>query len=309
MTKYLPEGILYSSPENKLILSQEKYIEEAYYKGTVIEARAVSCNSNHDLWVDLGCMSGLIPRLETAYGIEDGSVRDIAIISKVNKPVCFKITGFDTMPDGKKIALLSRKAVWQDCMENYLSALVPGDVVTVKITCLESFGAFVDIGCGISSLIPIDSISVSRLSHPSDRFKVGDVIKAVVKTISPDNKICLSHKELLGSWEQNAENFSPGETVSGIIRSIESYGIFVELAPNLAGLAEYKPGLSVGMQASVYIKSIIPQKMKIKLIIVDAFDAKYQPAPPVYYTNLEHIDSFEYAPSQSGRSIRTDFLQ
>ena len=65
------------------------------------------------------------------------------------------------------------------------------------------------------------------------------------------------------------------------MRSEEHYGAFVELTPNLAGLAESRDGVEAGQQASVYIKSIIPEKMKIKLILVDAFAAEYPPAPPL----------------------------
>ena len=73
-------------------------------------------------------------------------------------------------------------------------------------------------------------------------------------------RVSLSHKELLGTWEENAALFSSGETVSGIVRSVEHYGVFVELAPNLAGLAEPKDGVKVGQQASVYIKNLIPDE-------------------------------------------------
>ena len=76
--------------------------------------------------------------------------------------------------------------------------------------------------------------------------------------------------------------FSAGETVAGIVRSVEPYGIFVELTPNLAGLAEVKEGVIPGQQASVYIKSILPARMKIKLIIIDTFDYQYRPEPPRY---------------------------
>lgn len=101
-------------------------------------------------------------------------------------------------------------------------------------------------------------------------------IRAVIKSIE-NGRISLSHKELLGTWEENANSFCAGETVAGIVRSVENYGAFVELAPNLAGLAESKDGVKAGQQASVYIKSIIPEKMKIKIIIIDTFDYKYNP--------------------------------
>ena len=92
-------------------------------------------------------------------------------------------------------------------------------MIDAKITHLESFGAFCDIGCGNVALLPIDAISVSRISHPKDRFKVGDDIKAVIKSVADDGKITLSHKELLGTWEENAAAYRQGETVSGIVRN------------------------------------------------------------------------------------------
>lgn len=64
--------------------------------------------------------------------------------------------------------------------------------------------------------------------------------------MDPAGRVSLSHKELLGTWEENAALFSPGETVSATVRSVESYGIFVELTPNLAGLAEPKAGVRAG---------------------------------------------------------------
>ncbi len=93
----------------------------------------------------------------------------------------------------------------------------------------------------------------------------------------------------------------------GIVRSIEDYGIFIELAPNLAGLAELKSGIKVGDCACVYIKAIIPEKMKIKLIIIDTFDYKYNPQKPDYYTNADHISRFLYSPENCSKTVETVF--
>ena len=191
-------------------------------------------------------------------------------------------------------------------MKNYISHLVCGDVIDARITHLENFGAFADIGCGIVALMPIDTISVSRIEHPRERFTVGMDIRAVIKSIE-NGRISLSHKELLGTWEENANSFCAGETVAGIVRSVENYGAFVELAPNLAGLAESKDGVKAGQQASVYIKSIIPEKMKIKIIIIDTFDYKYNPQKPKYYCNDNHIDRFLYSPEGCSKIVETVF--
>jgi len=307
MTEYKPEGTLISSASNISALKSYASLQEAFVQGRILEARVSSCDTEHNLIVDLGCISGIIPRCEAAIGVDGAEIRDIAIISRVNKPTCFKIIGFSEKDDGTPYAILSRKQVQQECKLNFVDKLVCGDIIPVSITRLEPFGCFVDIACGIISMIPIDYISVSRISHPSDRFINGQKIYAIVKSIEENGKITLSHKELLGSWQQNAEQFNIGETVSGIIRSIEDYGIFVELTPNLAGLAEPKENVKIGQQASVYIKNIIPEKMKIKLNVIDSFDAEYVVKEPKYYFEGTHIEKFTYSPSVSGKLIETYF--
>ena len=180
MTEYLPEGYLIDTPKNKFALSSAENLEAAMKNQTILEAKVILCTAKHDLIVNLGCMRGIIPRAEGAVGIETGETRDIAIISRVNKPVCFKITGFEEDRNKRKIAVCSRKTVQEECLCRYLEKLVPGDIIPAVVTHMENFGCFADIGCGISSLLPIDSISVSRISHPADRFKNGQNIYAVV---------------------------------------------------------------------------------------------------------------------------------
>ncbi|MCI7085787.1 MAG: S1 RNA-binding domain-containing protein [bacterium] len=306
MTEYLPEGGLTARRRNAEFFSSEFLLHEAFSKGEILEAKAKICDSSHNLIVDLGVMRGIIPREEGALGIKEGLVRDIAIISRVNRPVCFIITGFEKDKNGKTVAVLSREKAQRRCMEEYVSTLKTGDIVDARVTHLENFGAFADIGCGIVALMPIDAISVSRIEHPRERLAPGMNIKAVIKSIE-NGRISLSHKELLGTWQENAEKFTVGETVSGIIRSVESYGAFVELTPNLAGLAESKEGVKAGQQASVYIKSIIPEKMKIKLIIIDTFDYNYNPLKPEYYIESGHIDRFVYSPENCEKLIETKF--
>lgn len=307
MTGYKPEGWLLNTYENVNFIRNLSGLQEAFAQGKILEARATVCTADHDLLVDFGFCRGIIPRSEGALGITEGSTRDIAIISKVNKPVCFKILSLDTDSTGAITPVLSRRLAQQRCMEEYVSLLSPGDVIDARVTHLETFGCFVDIGCGIPSLIPIDCISISRIAHPRDRFSPGQYIKAVVQSTEASGRITLSHKELLGTWEENAALFSPGETVAGIVRSVEDYGIFVELTPNLAGLAELKPGVAPGQQASVYIKSLIPEKMKVKLIIVDAFDARYRVEEPHYFISSGHLSHWEYSPAVAPKRIFSTF--
>lgn len=306
MTKYYPEGVLINTIENKNALKSVHSLQEALTQGKILEARAVMCDNDHNLVVDLPCMKGIIHRLEGAIGISDGTTRDIALIAKVNKPVCFKVIEISKDDNDQPIAILSRRAVQEECMNEYILHLTPGDVIPARVTHLEQFGCFVDVACGIPSLIPIDAISISRISHPSDRFSTGQDIKVIIKCVE-NNRIWLSHKELLGTWEQNSAQFKCGETVAGIVRSVEDYGVFVELAPNLAGLAEIRENVYVGQHASVYIKAIIPEKMKVKLIIVDVFDAGYPNKELHYFTDETRLEHWRYSTQSADKVIESYF--
>lgn len=307
MKKYYPEGVIYDTKQNKRYISSMPNLRESFFEGRILEAKATLCDGEHNLHVDLGGIEGIIPRNECAVGIAEGTTRDIAIVSRVNKPVSFKITDFLDDEFGIRTAILSRKAVQEECIENYISSLSPGDIISARVTHNESFGSFCDIGCGISALLPIDSISVSRIPHPETRFAVNTLIKAIVKSIDENGRVTLSLKELLGTWEENAERFSAGQTVGGIVRSVEKYGVFIELAPNLAGLAEYSEDVRAGDAASVYIKSVNPAKMKIKLAIVDTFPPENNQATLKYFYDGEHISHWRYSPEISEKVIETVF--
>lgn len=309
--KYLPEGMLMGKYENSEYLSSVQGLERAMVQGRILESTAVLCDNALTLTVDLGNgIKGVMHREEVAYSPTGEPIKDIAIISRVGKPVCFKILSIGSDERGMPFAVVSRRLAQIECVNNYLSCLVSGDIIKARITHLEHFGAFVDIGCGIPSLLSIDCISVSRISHPRDRFYVGMQIKTVVKSIDREQmRIYVTHKELLGTWEENAAAFKMGQTVMGVVRSVEQYGIFIELAPNLAGLAEYREGVTVGQSVAIYIKNIIPERMKIKLVIIDACKAEQSKSKMEYYVSpeSEHIDYWRYSPLGTPKIIESHF--
>lgn len=136
---------------------------------------------------------------------------------------------------------------------------------------IKPYGVFVEIGGGVVGLIHIQDISVSRMKNPSERFFIGQKIKTMIKSIDNENsRIILSYKELLGNWEDNIKDYKEKMVVKGIVKECDKYknGIFIELKPNLVGLAEYKDGYEYGQEVNVYVRKIIKDKKKIKLLIV-----------------------------------------
>lgn len=290
---YLPEGRLLQQEENLRWVSGIDALAEAMQRRTIIEAVAQRCDSEKNLHIRLGNFQGVIPRNETALGLSEGTVREIAVISRVGKPVSFRVVGLQAN-DGTLTPILSRRAAQLDA-RNAICALPVGSVIPATVTHMERFGAFVDIGCGLTSMIPIDRISVSRIAHPKYRFSAGQEIFGVYRGVDPvTGHILLSHRELLGTWRENAAQFSAGETVTGIVRGIQDYGIFVELAPNLTGLAEQCEGVKENQRVSVYIKSIQPERKKIKLMIIGALEEDTQLLPFQYQTTQGNCAEWDY---------------
>ncbi len=292
-------------------------LEKAMAEGTILEGIATVCDHDLNLHVSVGTFLGVIPRAEVAYQPDGEPIKDIAIISRVGKPICFCVLGVmrDALP-GEPQLLLSRRVAQRECYRSYVDTLEPGDIIPSRVTHLESFGAFVDVGCGIVSLLSVDCISVSRIRHPSDRLYTGMHLRTIVKTVDRNLKrIYVSMRELLGTWEENAAHFSAGQTVTGIIRSVEPYGVFVELAPNLAGLTELRDEFRanahrcIGHSAAVYIKSICPERMKIKLVLIDTYP-DVRALPELSYAiprECTHMDRWVYSPRCSPRCIETVF--
>ena len=224
----------------------------------ILQSTALAFDTQRQLRFELGGCRAVMPFGQCADGADTGSVRDIAVLTRVGRPTCFVIEGIDTDENGQTVYRLSRAEAQRMCKAEYLDQLQPGDILPCIVTHIEPFGAFCDVGCGISALLPIDCMSVS-------------------------------------------------ETVVGIVRSVEEYGTFIEIAPNLAGLAESCPDLRPGQAVSVYIKNILPEKMKIKLVIVNHALSQSHRFELRYFITEGHLDHWLYSTPESHKRIETDF--
>ena len=289
--EYLPEGAGPLFPENQPL----SVLRQAMEDQTVLEGLAIRCDARRDLTIRFGGYEGTIPRLDAIHPAISGAERDIAVLSRVGKPTCFTITGMEIDGGGKARFTLSRRAAQGQAITYLLEHSAPGSVLPARVTHLESFGAFVDLGCGVTSLIPLENLSVSRVSHPSDRFQVGqDILAAVTDIDSTACRFYLTHKELLGTWLENAAGFAPGEAVPGIVRGVKEYGIFIELTPNLSGLAEWRGDVLPGDAVSVYIKSIRPDTRKIKLQIIQNLGPVQEPGELRYFITDGTVNNWVY---------------
>ena len=281
-------------------------IEKAYRNKDILCARALIYEKGTGLHFNLGGYRAVMPADEVIYTPDGSPAKEAGIVTRLNKKVCFIVTAIEYGKEQTTI-YISRREVQKKAYNEYIKKLIPGDIIPCNVTHVDSFGVFCDVGYGISALLPIDFISVSRISSPRDRFENGQDIYGCIKSIDSGGRIVLTHRELLGTWLENAKMFKAGTTACGIVRSIETYGIFIELSPNLAGLAEVCEGMETGDVVNVYIKSIIPDKMKVKLVIMNTVHNRNIKKEIMYFTTEGHIDRWVYSTENGPKLIYTEF--
>ncbi len=262
--KFIPEGW---HRENKIINGD--MLKKAIETQEILEAKVVGCDENYNLRLQFdNNINGIIKRedIELING-NNKELKENVSTSKINRYVQFKVKGIDESNN----YLLSRKDVEKEAIDWMKDEVTEGTVLKGIVKSIQPYGAFVEIGGGVVGLLHIEDMSVARIKTPRERVKIGQKINVMVKSMDRDNeKIILTYKELLGSWEDNVKDLQEGTIVEGKARETEKSknGIFIELKPNLVGLAEYKDGIEYGQKVNVYVKKIIPEKKKIKLIIV-----------------------------------------
>lgn len=263
--KFEPEGW-----NNEIIQLETKEIEKYIETKETLQGIVKQCDDEYNLYVNMGNgITGIMPRSEVeAINIdENGLPKTNLCTGKVHKFVQFKIKEIND----NNTAILSRKEVQQEALDWVKNGLEVGQKVTGIVKNIKPYGVFIEIGGGVVGLAHIEDLSIARIKTPYERLKIGQKIDVVVKSINREQgKVILSYKEMLGTWEENAKKFTEGTKVRGIVRETEKNknGIFIELLPNLVGMAEYEEGFEYGQGVDVYIKKIDKEKKKVKLQIV-----------------------------------------
>lgn len=214
-------------------------------------------------------IKAIIPRDESSSVVgDDGLVEEKHIINKKGKilHVCIK----EIITNNDDIELVVSKKILELKVRKWMYMhLKPGMRLKGVVVSTNEYAAFVDVGGGVTGILKLENISDILLQKTSDILHVGQRIEVIVKKFDRDTgRIELTYKEILGSFEKNISKFKEGDIVDGIVRNRIKSGIFVEIAPNVVGLAEHVNGIEYGQKVLVSIKRIITEKKKVKLIII-----------------------------------------
>ena len=144
----------------------------------------------------------------------------------------------DIKPESRRISLGMKQVVpnpWDVISEKYPI----GTTIEGKIKNITDFGLFIGIDEGIDGLVHISDISwTKRIKHPSELYKKGDVVQAIVLDIEKENeRFSLGIKQLEEDpWKTVPEKYKVGKEITGTITNLTDFGIFVELEEGIEGL-------------------------------------------------------------------------
>jgi small subunit ribosomal protein S1 len=206
----------------------EKYPVDSKIKGRVVSL------TDYGAFVELEeGIEGLIHVSEMSW---TRKIRHPSKVVSVNDEVDAVV--LDIKPDARRISLGMKQAVpnpWDVISDKY----PVGTTIEGKIKNITDFGLFIGIDEGIDGLVHISDISwTKRIKHPSEAFKKGDLVQAIVLEIDKDNeRFSLGIKQLnQDPWETVAERYEVTKEITGTVTNVTDFGVFVELEEGIEGL-------------------------------------------------------------------------
>jgi small subunit ribosomal protein S1 len=232
---YLQDNVVVS---HKILIEKDLEEQKAVIinnleKGQVLEG-IVKNMTNFGVFIDLGGVDGLLHITDISWGRVNHPEEVLKLDDKINVVV------LDFDEDKKRISL-GMKQLTSHPWDALTAEIIPGSKVKGKIVTVADYGAFLELQSGVEGLIHVSEMSWSQhLRNPQDFLKVGDEIEAVVLTIDRDErKMSLGIKQLTEDpWSSDkiSTKYAVGTKLSGTVRNLTNFGLFIELEEGIDGL-------------------------------------------------------------------------
>lgn len=270
-----------------------------YPLGSIVQGKVVNL-TDYGVFVELESgVEGLVHISEMYW------TREIKHPSKVlNVGDTINIMVLEVNPEAKRISLSLKQTApnpWEKLKEKYPE----GTIVKGVVRNITNFGVFVGIEEGIDGLVHVSDISWKhRVTHPSEYFKKGQEVEAVVLNVDVENeKFSLGIKQIeKNPWDELSQKYAPGSVVEGKITNFTDFGIFMEIEEGIEGLVHISEIsqkrvktsselYSIGDTVSAVVKSIDPKSKKIRLSIKELEAPAPAPSSNQYVNNKENLGS------------------
>lgn len=188
--------------------------------------------TDYGAFVDLGGIDGLLHITDMAWK----RIKHPSEVVEVGQEVTVKVLKFDKERNRVSLGL---KQLGQDPWMEIMSRYPKGSIVKARVTNLTDYGCFAEIAEGVEGLVHVSEMDhTNKNIHPSKVVQIGDEVDVMVLEVDEERRrISLGIKQTRANpWEEFAKNNEKGEKVSGSIKSITDFGIFIGLEGGIDGL-------------------------------------------------------------------------
>ncbi|WP_151703986.1 30S ribosomal protein S1 [Nitrincola alkalilacustris] len=268
---------------NNIVVSRRAVLEEAYSEerekllatmeeGLVIKG-VVKNLTDYGAFIELGGIDGLLHITDMAWK----RVKHPSELLSIGQEIDVKVLKYD--PERKRVSL-GLKQLHEDPWNQLIREKAVGDKVKARVTNLTDYGCFAEIGDGVEGLVHVSEMDwTNRNIHPSKVVQVGDEIEVMILDIDQQRRrISLGIKQCSENpWQGFASRYNKGDKVTGVIKSITDFGIFIGLEGNIDGLVHLsdlsweEPGEEVvkrytkGQEIEAVVLSVDSERERIAL--------------------------------------------
>lgn len=244
-------------------------LRELFTNGKIVDVKITEANKG-GLIVRVNHVTGFLPVSQLSpdhYPRVTGGDKN-KIFEKLKSYVgsTFSVKVIDANEPEEKL-IVSEKSVWEERQKSVIAQYRVGATVEGEVTALADFGAFVRFG-SLEGLVHISEIAWQRIDHPRDILKIGQKVDAEIIGIE-GSKIFLSMKKLVRDpWADISKRYKVGDTVEGTVLKVNPFGFFVELDPEIHGLAHVS---ELSDKAGVDVNTLAKagEKMNFKIISIE----------------------------------------
>jgi small subunit ribosomal protein S1 len=268
---------------NNVVVSRRAVVEQEFsaersalmdnlQEGAVVRG-SVKNLTDYGAFVDLGGIDGLLHITDMAWK----RVKHPSEVVKVGDEIEVRILKFDRERSRVSLGL---KQLGADPWENIARRYPPNTRVFGKVTNIADYGAFVEIEDGVEGLVHVSEMDwTNKNVNPAKVVHTGQEVEVMVLDVDEERRrISLGLKQCQANpWKEFAENFNRGDRVSGQIKSITDFGIFIGLSGNIDGLVHLsdiswdQPGEEAvrnyqkSQQVEAMVLAIDPERERISL--------------------------------------------
>jgi small subunit ribosomal protein S1 len=260
----------------------DRQLEDAFEAGLPVEGRVQGAvKGGYEVRVGRHRAFCPVSQIDTARNTEPAE--------HVGRVYAFRILEYK---EGGRDLVVSRRALLEEEQRaraaELRSTVVPGAVLTGRVTSVREFGAFVDLGAGVQGLLHVSEMGWSRVSNTAEVVSPGDEVTVKVLRVDDElQRIALGLKQLTADpWTGVPSNYEVGQVRTGRVTRLAQFGAFVELEPGVEGLAHasafpptgqrggWSRSVPVGTTAAFEILSIDVEQKRIGLAPVPEGSAR-----------------------------------